>query len=148
MTTSLSNSPVKLLIGIDPGTHTGIAVLNPKTKSLLLRTLMIHQAFNEVDELLKCKFNIEVVIEDPNLWTHFSGDDKKARERLQGAGSVKRDYSAWRDFLKDRGVSFTALRPDKTRNRLATDPALFKQITGYADRCSEHARVAAMLIWR
>lgn len=145
MTTSLSK---KILIGIDPGVNTGIAVLNPATKALTLRTLRIHEAFDQIDQLLACKFVIEVTIEDPNLWTHFNPRDKSAKARMQGAGSVKRDFSAWRDFLEDRGIPFTTRRPDKTRNAWAKDVRLFKQITGFDKECSEHARVAAMLVWR
>lgn len=137
----------QLLIGIDPGRNTGFAAYNPDKRSLTLRTLKIHQAFEQVNELNKF-FHLTVVIEDPNLWTHFSVKDKKARARLQGAGSVKRDYSAWVDFLKDRGIPYRAVRPDKNRNAYAYDKQLFQKITGYTETCSEHARVAAMLVWK
>lgn len=136
----------KLLIGIDPGTHTGIAVFDPEKKTLLLDTLKLHEAFRQMGQLNQ--FNdLEVVIENPNLWTHFH-NSKDAKAKLQGAGSVKRDYSAWTEFLTDYGIPFTGVRPDKTRNGYAKQQALFVKITGYSKRCSEHARVAALLVWR
>jgi hypothetical protein len=136
----------KLLIGIDPGRKTGLAVYDPEKKSLLLDTLKLHEAFRQVSKL-RDLYDVEVVIENPNLWTHFH-NVKNAKAKLQGAGSVKRDYSAWTDFLEDYGIPYRAVRPDKTRNGYAYDRELFTKITGYTKKCSEHARVAAMLVWK
>lgn len=136
----------KLFIGVDPGVSTGFAVYDPEKKSLVLRTLKLHEAWREVENLFKF-FDLHVTIEDPNQWTHFRSY-AEAKKKLQGAGSVKRDFSAWRDFLNDWDIPYTAVRPDKQRNAYATNEDLFKKITGYEKRSSGHARVAAMLIWR
>jgi hypothetical protein len=136
----------KYIVGIDPGRKTGLAVYNTETKLLTLDTCKLHQAFWRVAGL-KQLFDIEVVIENPNLWTHFK-NTAAAKAKLQGAGSVKRDYSAWTDFLEDYDIPYKAVRPDKTRNSYAYDTELFVRLTGYKKKCSEHARVAAMLVWR
>jgi hypothetical protein len=136
----------KLLIGIDPGVNTGFAAYDPIHKTLDLQTFQLHRAFIEVTRLMELH-DLEVVIEDPNLWTHFQ-NSKNAKAKLQGAGSVKRDFSAWRDFLNDWKIPFTAVRPDKTRNSYADDETLFTKITGYTKRCSKHARVAALLVYK
>lgn len=136
----------KLLIGIDPGRNTGFATFNPEERKLDLYTLKLHDAFFQIDKLHDC-FDLEVAIENPNLWTHFK-DNKAAKAKLQGAGSVKRDYSAWADFLDDYKIPYRAVRPDKTRNGYAVDAALFAKITGYTKKSSEHARVAALLVWK
>jgi hypothetical protein len=136
----------KLLIGIDPGVNTGIATYDPEKKSLLLDTLKLHEAFRQLIQLNQF-WDLEVVIENPNLWTHFQ-NSKDAKAKLQGAGSVKRDYSAWVEFLTDYGIPFNGVRPDKSRNAYAKQNALFQKITGYTKRCSEHARVAAMLVYK
>jgi hypothetical protein len=133
----------KLFVGIDPGVNTGLAVWDKEGKKLDLKTVKLHQGFDIVRSL---KANIKsVVIENPNLWNYFT-DSKAARARLQGAGSVKRDFKAWQDFLADEGIPFHAVRPDKRRNALATNKDHFQRITGYTGKSSEHARVAAMLI--
>jgi hypothetical protein len=136
----------RILIGIDPGKHTGLAFFDPDKKTLTLSTVKIHQAFEEVLKMQQF-VDIEVTIEDPNLWTHFK-NTVEAKAKLQGAGSIKRDYSAWVDFLEDKKIPFKSVRPDKTRNKMAKRAVLFKRVTNYKLRCSEHARVAAMLVWR
>lgn len=136
----------KYYIGIDPGVNTGFAIYDPVKKTLELFTYKIHQAFDVVAKMAPF-FDLEVVIEDPNLWTHFQ-NTKDAKAKLQGAGSVKRDFSAWRDFLNEWKIPFTAVRPDKTRNSYADDETLFQKLTGYTKRCSKHSRVAALLIYK
>jgi hypothetical protein len=133
----------KIYVGIDPGVHTGLAIWNKGEKKLELKTVKLHQAF---DLVRQHKASIHtLVIENPNLWNYFT-DHKTARARLQGAGSVKRDFKAWQDFLADEQIPFCAVRPDKKRNALATNKDHFTRITGYTGKSSEHARVAAMLI--
>lgn len=136
----------KLFIGIDPGVKTGFAVYDADYKTLELFTFKIHQGFDYLRRNAEY-FDFQVTIEDPNLWTHFQ-NSKDAKAKLQGAGSVKRDFSAWRDFLNDLKIPFKAVRPDKTRNSYAKDETLFQKITGYTKRCSEHARVAALLVYK
>jgi hypothetical protein len=136
----------RILIGVDPGRHTGLAFFDPDKKTFTLSTLKIHQAFEEVLKMQQF-VDVEVTIENPNLWTHFK-DTHGTMGKVMGAGSIKRDYSAWVDFLEDKKIPFKSVRPDKTRNKLAKRAVLFKRITNYKLRCSEHARVAAMLVWK
>jgi hypothetical protein len=133
----------KIYVGIDPGVNTGLAIWNKTERTLELKTVKLHQAWDAV-RAIKDQIHT-LVIENPNLWNYFT-DHKAARARLQGAGSVKRDFSAWKDFLADEKIPFCAVRPDKKRNELATNKDTFSRITGYTGKSSEHARVAAMLI--
>jgi hypothetical protein len=141
-----ANKPL-LLIGIDPGRNTGFAVFNPANRALILRTVKLHKGFEHVHSLLNF-FLVEVEIEDPNLWTRFAKNDTKVMARIKGVGSVMRDFSAWVDFFEEYNIPFRKRRPDKTRNSYAYDEKLFRKITGYTARCSEHARVAAMLVYK
>jgi hypothetical protein len=135
-----------LLIAIDPGVNTGLAILRMPEKQLTLWTVKIHRAFEIVLEM-QLMHDIEVTIENPNLWTRFK-DTHGIPGKLMGAGSIKRDYKAWVDFLEDHKIKYKAVRPDKTRNKMAKQHVLFKRITNYKLRCSEHARVAALLVWK
>lgn len=139
-----NNNP-HLICGIDPGVNTGFAIFNTVTKELELFTFKLHKAFDKIRDI---KGDLKhVVIENPNLWTHFS-NKKDAMARKQGAGSVKRDFKAWADFLEDEKIEFKDLKPDKHRNSIAYNIDLFKRTTKYEKKCSEHARVAAMLVFK
>lgn len=136
-----------IYIGIDPGTHTGMAVWDSREgKFLSLETLPIHRAMTEVLRWsLKAEdddVKVEVIFEDARQRTWFGKGDVSAK--LQGAGSVKRDCSIWEDFCTDYGISFRAVPPVKGATKVT--PTYFKMISGWTDRTSEHSRDAAMLV--
>lgn len=129
-------------IGIDPGTHTGMAVWDSKEgKFLSLETLPIHRAMVEVMNL-RIGREILVVFEDARQRKWYGKGDTNAK--LQGAGSVKRDCSIWEDFCKDYGIPFRAIPPVKGATKIT--PEYFKLISHYQGRTSEHSRDAAMLV--
>lgn len=133
-----------IYIGIDPGTHTGMAIWDSREgKFLSLETLPIHQALVKV-MLWKDKVghDLQVVFEDARQRTWFGKGDVSAK--LQGAGSVKRDCSIWEDFCTDYGISFRAVPPVKGATKVT--PTYFKMISGWTERTSEHSRDAAMLV--
>ena len=83
-----------LFIGIDTGTHTGLAVWDDKLKKLTsLETIPIHRAMSRVLELSSTE-DVFVIFEDARQRTWF-GKDKNTSAKLQGAGSIKRDCSIW-----------------------------------------------------
>ena len=129
-------------IGIDPGTHTGMAVWDSKEgKFLSLETLPIHRAMVEVMNL-RIGRDIQVVFEDARQRKWYGKGDTNAK--LQGAGSVKRDCSIWEEFCKDYGIPFRAIPPVKGATKIT--PEYFKLISHYQGRTSEHSRDAAMLV--
>ena len=133
-----------ICIGIDPGTHTGVAVWDTgEGKFLSLETLPIHRAMNSVLYWdMRERNDIQVVFEDARQRTWFGHGDTNAK--LQGAGSVKRDCSIWEDFCKDYGIAFWAKPPVKGATKVSAE--YFKTISGYQGRTSEHSRDAAMLV--
>lgn len=132
-----------IYIGIDPGTHTGLAVWDSKLRKLLdVRTLPIHRALQFVKDWKMYIGDIVVVFEDARQRTWFGKGDVQAK--IQGAGSIKRDCSIWEDMCKDYGIVFNAVPPVKGATKLT--PEYFKMLTGWEDRTSEHARDAAMLV--
>ena len=131
-----------ICIGIDPGTHTGVAVWDTREgKFLSLETLPIHKALLRVLVLTSDQV-AEVVFEDARQRTWFGKGDTNAKS--QGAGSVKRDCSIWEDFCRDYGIPFQAKPPVKGATKVTSD--YFKMVSGWTGRTSEHARDAAMLV--
>lgn len=140
-----------IYIGIDPGTHTGVAVWDSREgKFLSLETLPIHRALEKVKEMFHPFWHmdrlyhddIQVVFEDARQRTWFGKGDTNAK--AQGAGSVKRDCSIWEDFCKDYDIPFQAKPPVKGATKVSAE--YFKMISHYTGRTSEHSRDAAMLV--
>lgn len=131
-----------ICIGIDPGTHTGVAVWDSREgKFLSLETLPIHRAMRKV---MEWNYNhpVQVVFEDARQRTWFGHGNVAAK--AQGAGSVKRDCSIWEDFCKDYEIPFQAKPPVKGATKVTSE--YFKMISGWTGRTSEHSRDAAMLV--
>ena len=133
-----------ICIGIDPGTHTGVAVWDTREGAFLsLETLPIHRAMASVQTWLEeSGHDLQVVFEDARQRTWFGRGDTNAK--AQGAGSVKRDCSIWEDFLRDNHIPFWAKPPIKGATKVSAD--YFKTISGWTGRTSEHSRDAAMLV--
>lgn len=133
-----------VFIGVDVGVNTGIAIYMKESKLFsLVSSCKIHEAM----EIVKKNYaayggSLFVRFEDARLrkWFGHSG-----REKLQGAGSVKRDSKIWEDFLNDLGISFEMVAPSQNTTKLTS--LKFKRITGYKLKTNEHGRDAAMLVY-
>ena len=131
-----------IYIGIDPGTHTGLAIWDSrKGQFLSLETLPIHRAL-QVVQYMATTSSAVVVFEDARQRTWFGKGDINAK--AQGAGSVKRDCSIWEDFCNDYDIPFEARPPIKGATKVT--PEYFKMISHYEGRTSSHSRDAAMLV--
>lgn len=124
------------IIGIDPGVSTGFAVCDGG-KYLEIKTLKIHKAMDRVLAYKLCR-GLKVYIEDARKRGGIS-------VRAQGAGSVKRDCKIWEDFLIDNDIEHYFVKPSSKLTKVPDER--FKQLTGWRERTSNHARDAAMLIW-
>ena len=136
-----------ICIGIDPGTHTGVAVWDTRVGGFLnLETVPIYRALRFVHLMKRAcdrhGEDMQVVFEDARQRKWFGKGDTNAKK--QGAGSVKRDCSIWEEFLKDYGISYWAKPPVKGATKVDAD--YFKLISHYQGRTSEHSRDAAMLV--
>lgn len=130
-------------IGIDTGTHTGLAVWDDTKQQLVsLETLSIHRAMARV--LTLSAEDVMVVFEDARQRTWF-GKDKNTYAKLQGAGSIKRDCSIWEDFLTDYEIPFRAVPPHKGSTKWSEE--YFKMVTGWTGKSSNHSRDAAVLVF-
>jgi hypothetical protein len=142
-----------VLIGIDPGTDTGIAIYDRKTRLFIrLSTVKIHNALFAVKEFVENNHDLKVVVfvENPKTYRRFGNVSPKVQlAKAGGGGSIKRDFVIWQDFLTSLKVEFygiSLLKSEGGCEKKMEEP-LFKQITGYQKQTSEHARDAAMLVF-
>lgn len=73
---------------------------------------------------------------------HGSQAEKK---KAQGAGSIKRDAKIWEEFCEHYQVDYELIAPKDNITKLSRE--VFKEITGWTGRTSEHSRDATMLIF-
>ena len=134
-----------IFIGVDTGTHTGVAVWDSEERQFLdIETMMLHQALQFVITMCQVwkRENVMVLFEDARQKIWFGNS---SHARAQGAGSVRRDAAIWEEFCTDYGIAFCALPPAKGTTKLKPD--YFKALTGWKKQTSEHARDAAMIVF-
>lgn len=128
-----------ILIGVDPGRRTGLAVIKDG-KLVRCETMKIHEAmwFVRDSHIKYYPGKIFVQVEDARK---RSGRPEAA----QGAGSVKRDSTIWEDYLESLKISFKMVPPRKNGTRFRDQ--IFKASFPYwTKRTSEHSRSAANLL--
>jgi len=128
-------------VGIDPGTHTGIAIFSLKEKKFhQLATVNIIEAMEGLKHIKG--MIISVTVEDARQAQYGRRDDVN---KAQGAGSIKRDCKIWEEFLTYHNIPHRFVRPNKNISKL--NDKVFKQITKFQGRTSNHARDAGMLVY-
>jgi hypothetical protein len=147
--TGTTDTLPSMLIGIDGGTHTGVATYCD-TDGYTLLTMTFWEAYDYV-RALSMHYALRVYIEHPsgNLPVFATGKvNGKARERIaQSVGRVKRESELLADGLKRCGLTVTLVVPrGRKGSRGKWTAADLLAATGYAKRSSQHARDAARLI--
>lgn len=142
------NVSAGIRIGIDPGDHTGVAIVRDGVLAECI-TLPLHRALRVVLDLWEKRRPADpfrVVFEDARQRTWFQRERNVAeyRGKLMGAGAAKRDSRIWEEALTDWGIPFEAHKP--TAGGTKWNPAYWQRVTGYTGRTSEHARDAALLV--
>ena len=136
-----------IVVGIDPGMNTGIAVWNTTTRQFDdIITVGIVAAMDYLNELSFHRGIGLVVFEDARQrkWIPRERDIAQMKGRAMGAGSVKRDCAIWQEWCERRNIQFIATRPRTGMTKL-TD-AYFRGLSGYDRRTNNHGRDAAMLV--
>ena len=137
-----------IVVGIDPGVHTGLAVWDTSSRQFLdVRCSGIVDAMRYLFELQQNRGIGLVVFEDARKrkWIPRERDLSQFRGRAMGAGSVKRDCSIWQEWCEVNGIEYVAVPPKNNTTKLSD--AMFRGITGYDGRTNEHGRDAAMLVF-
>lgn len=141
--TAKSFSHYRYIIGIDPGTKTGVAMWDRQEgKFLAIATMNIIEATTYVVNWQSKMRNVLVVIEDART---RSGTDAAK----MGAGSIRRDCAIWQEFSEFYGVDILWRATPRGKIRTTKLSAeVFEALTGWKERTSNHARDAAMLVWK
>lgn len=134
-----------IIVGIDPGVTTGVAMWYADERRLVrVDSMMIHQAMRYItDERARLYDDLLVVFEDCRQHRVF-GKGQRNDAALQGVGSVKRDCGIWDDFLTDNGIPFITRTPSRRRTKFTAEQ--FQSATGWTGRSNNHGRDAAMLV--
>lgn len=139
---------MRLFIGIDPGTHTGLAIWDAIAKRFLqVKTCSIVEAMALINAL-GCDQIAGLYFEDAKLRQYLPREASVSeyRGKLMGAGSVKRDSTIWREYCAYWGIPYVAVAPRKGMTKWNAE--YFAQVTGWKGRTSEHARDAALLVFQ
>ena len=137
-----------IVVGIDPGQNTGLAVWDTVSRSFLdIRCSGIVDAMRYLSELQSERQIGLLVFEDARKrkWLPREKSLKEFKGRAMGAGSVRRDSAIWEEWSRTFAIPFVAVPPRPGLTKLSD--IQFQGITGYDRRTNEHGRDAAMLVF-
>lgn len=153
-----------VLVGIDPGAETGVAVWSPRRGALLR---VASGSFWSVVDLLwqdtlpvggvnsvkthlfgQPRWHVAgVVVEDPRglpIYARNRGFGRGAADRIaRSVGRIDRDVELWATWLRAQGYAVRLSEPQK---RTKWDAADLARYTGWTASTNEHGRDAARLV--
>lgn len=141
-------------IGIDGGSHTGLAIWDGIHKEFVdIETSTFWEALERIRNFFPN--NTLIVIEDPNqikpTFPRNGALSPGKRDRIsQNVGSVKRETELLAQGLERLGYNVRRVRPGPraiTYRKGKPDARTFKRITKYPGRTSQHGRDAALLVY-
>jgi hypothetical protein len=130
-------------IGIDPGTTTGLAIkyffqgqpyMELDSGTITHMMMRVHHIALKNDDVM-------LFIEDARKRNWFGA---RAKEKLQGAGSIKRDCAIWEDWAKEMELPYHMIAPKDVATKQSSEA--FALLTGIK-RSNQHERDAAMIVW-
>ena len=129
-------------IGIDPGVNTGYAIWNTKEKRFeSLGSGSILEVMRMLEPYAVFGKNV-FFIENPNLRKWYGSN---SNSKLQGAGSIKRDYSIWLEWFRYMGAEFVEVAPKNIKTKINQET--FRSLTKWAEKTNSHSRDAGMIVF-
>ena len=133
-----------MILGIDPGTHTGVAIIS-KGVIWKLETIEPHQ----IAEYLKAAKPSRVIFEDSRLTSHNFTTVKSRAAALKIARNVG-EIDAWCKLIvavcADCNIPCHGISPKEKGAKLSAEA--FQQATGWTGASNSHTRDAAMCAWK
>jgi len=135
-------------VGIDPGTHTGMATWRILDKSLTrvwstdfwdcVTNIRNFHTWNHA------KFFIEAPQKNPPVFSNFKAMGQSVALKIaQDIGRNKCMAELLIQYFEREKISYEALRPTKAK----WDAATFKRITGWQGRTNSHMRDAGRIVF-
>lgn len=145
----------RYVIGIDPGVKTGFAVWDCDKRSFLfVETSDFWTVFFRVmNAPILRKENTLIVIEVAHYAPTFRERKGKAENlhtmsrMARNVGQVTREAQLLVEGFRRLGYTVQEQKPLGKKKTAADDVEQFQQLTGWAERTSQHARDAARLVW-
>lgn len=142
-----------IIIGIDPGVHTGFAAWIPELKSFdKIESFSFWEAISWIDTYHSAH-KITVIVEDPSadktVWMGQKRDVqsiKKWSRICRNVGMNQRDGQLIIQYCRRKQIPVQTVPPSQ-RRLTKLDAETFKNITGYRGRTNEHGRDSAMLVF-
>jgi len=135
---------MSLILGIDPGSHTGVAIY-VDGKLTELKTIEPH----EIERLLKGCAPARVVFEDSRLQSHTWTTATKpavAGKMGRNVGEIDAWCRNMTAFCAELGIPAHGISPAGKGKKLNAQQ--FASVTGWLQRSNEHERDAAMVAWK
>ena len=133
-----------MILGIDPGNTTGMAVFNDGKLTGLWSCSSV-----ECLQYLEATRVDHVVLEDSRLQQHIwnaGGKDRPQALRVaRNVGSIDRICAQVEEICVSRDISLLMISPRAKGGKTPAEE--FKAVTGWDGRTNEHQRDAAMLAW-
>lgn len=152
-----SNDGERLLIGVDPGSITGVSIisLNPhQIKSLFTMDFWsLYNLLNQQKDILVpiCQIHIEQPSMVKSLYARHAKRLNELKSEVQTRDKIvwnsaenAREGILLRDGLRNLGYTVFDCRP-VGRKKWTSEQ--FQQATGYSDRSNQHVRDATFLVW-
>lgn len=153
-------SRARVLIGIDPGKQTGVAIYDPEAGALLFcRALSFWNAAlgllqgHTLRDVFTGDFDPDAsavacaVIEDARrvglYHRHRSLQGQRRDAAARSVGEIDAQTRLWTEFFALLGIPVVTVEPTRKK----WDAETFQQITGFEGPTNEHARDAARLVW-
>lgn len=144
-----------IFVGIDPGVKTGFAIWFSKPKIFTeISTLSFWGTIKKIDQCADefldkdLKFYIEAPHKNPPIFPKHLDQRTiaSAMKIAQNVGENKCMAKLIVKYLQNKKVNYSEIQPTK-RSLTKMNAEVFKKMTKWEERTSEHGRDAACLVW-